>query len=186
MHFITSRISAVKRPIDFSYLYTIKSCQDWIILLHKKKKNENMHQMPYAKPTVTILLEMPVTRKLPKAPLPTMCASTFVVSHPDGACTMVEKPQGYGDMNGQVLTFDSSVLYHRLWINDSKGPHPGGLMCSARLRAAHGEPARVSNVPLTLYSTVIQWQGMLEQGNPVALSFKLRGRVVLHSMPRWD
>lgn len=100
---------------------------------------ENRHQMAYANPTVMALLEIPVTRKLQKAPLPTMCASTFVVSHPDGERTVMEKPQGYGDMNGQVLTFDSSALYPQLWINDSKGPHPRGLMCSARLQAAHRE-----------------------------------------------
>lgn len=76
--------------------------------------DENVHQMAYANPTVTALLEIPLTRKLEKVPLPTMCASTFVVSHPDGECTLMEKPQGYGDMNGQVVTFDSSALYPQL------------------------------------------------------------------------
>lgn len=109
------------------------------LMLLEATLDENMHQMACTYPTVTALLEIPVTRKLQKAPIPTMCASTFVVSHPDGECILMEKPQGYGDMNGHTLTFDSSALYRQLWINDSKGPHPSGLMCSARLQAVHRE-----------------------------------------------
>lgn len=60
----------------------------------------------------------------------TMCASTSAASSPDE-----EKPQGCGDTNGQVLTFDCAVLYPQLWISDSKRPYPWGLMCSARLQA---------------------------------------------------
>lgn len=50
-------------------------------------------------------------------------------------CTLMEKPQGYDDMKGPALTFDSVSLYPRLWINDSKGPHPRGLMHCAELGA---------------------------------------------------
>lgn len=107
-----------------------------LLMLLSAILDENVHQMAYANPTVTGLLEIPLTRKLEKVLLPTMCASTFVVSHPDGEWTLMEKPQGYGDMNDQVVTFDSSAFYPQLWINDSKGPHPRGLMCSARLQAA--------------------------------------------------
>lgn len=77
---------------------------------HSKQLGMKMHQMANA----TALLEIPVTRKLQKAPIPKMCSSTFVMSHPDGECTLMEKPQGYGDMNGRAVTFDSSVLHPRL------------------------------------------------------------------------
>lgn len=76
--------------------------------------DENMHQMASANPTVRALLEIAVIRKMQKVPHPTMCSTTFVVSQPDAECALMEKPQGYGDMNGQVLTFDSSALYPQL------------------------------------------------------------------------
>lgn len=111
--------------------------------------------MAYANPTATALLEIPVTRKLQKIPLSTMCASTFMVSLPDGQCTLMEKPQGYGDMNSQVLTFDSSTLYPQLWINDSKGPHPRALMCSAKLQAAHREQREKCAINCVQYSDTV-------------------------------
>lgn len=64
----------------------------------------------------------------------------------------MEKPQGYDDMNGQVLTFDSSVLYPQLWINESKGPHPRALMCSAMLQAAGREQREKSATASVQYS----------------------------------
>lgn len=43
-----------------------------------------------------------------------MCGSTCTVSHPDEECTLMGKPQGCGEVNGQVLTFDSAALYPQL------------------------------------------------------------------------
>lgn len=107
--------------------------------------------MAYANPTVTGLLELPVTRKQQKVPPPL----TFVVSHPDGECTLMENPQGYGDMNGQELTFDSSALYPQLWINDSEGPHPTALMCSAKFQAAHREQSEKCALNALQYSVTV-------------------------------
>lgn len=128
----------------FSYTWRQFNCindHQWqhVHSYHSKQLGMKMHQMANARPTATALLEIPVTRKLQKAPIPRMCSSTFVMSHPDGECTLMEKPQGYGDMNGRAVTFDSSVLHPRLWINDSKGLRPSGLMCSEGLQAARGQ-----------------------------------------------
>lgn len=114
-----------------------------------------MPQMAYANQAATALLEISVTRKMQKAPLPTMCASTFVVSHSDWECTVMEKPQGCGYMNGQVPTFDSTVLYPQLWINDSKGPHPRGLMCSARIsQSTHSKKCAFNSIQYSYTVTV--------------------------------
>lgn len=83
------------------------------------------------------------------------CAPRPLWSLPDGACTLMEKPQGYGDMNGQVLTFDSSALYPQLWINDSKGPHPWALMCSAKLQAARREQSEKCAIKSVQYSDTV-------------------------------
>lgn len=61
-----------------------------------------------------------------------------------------EIPPGCGEVNGRVLTFDSTALYPQLWINDSKRPYPRGLMHSARLQA--GTEEAVKNVTLMTYS----------------------------------
>lgn len=60
-------------------------------------------------------------------------------------------PRGYGDMTGQVLTFDSLKLSPQLWINDSKKvllQRINVFNASNTLRAES----------LTLYSTATQWQ----------------------------
>lgn len=80
--------------------------------------------------SLTPFLGKAVTRKLSKLKHETMCASNSAASSPDE-----EKPQGCGDTNDQVLTFDCAVLYPQLWISDSKRPSLWGLMCSARLQA---------------------------------------------------
>lgn len=63
------------------------------------------------------------------------CAPQPPASQPDEECTLMRNPPGCGEVNGRVLTFDSTALYPQLWINDSKRPYPGGLMRSARLQA---------------------------------------------------
>lgn len=65
--------------------------------------------MAFAPPISDTFFGKAVTRKLSKVKLETMCASTSAAS-----CQNEEKPQGCGDTNGQVLTFDCAVLYPQL------------------------------------------------------------------------